>query len=196
MHARSIFRGALLRWVLTVTVCAALSACLGDATMPANSPVADSSGAAVATGGTPAAVLKAEQADTAVDPAIVAADNGFGLNLLNQLIGANTGNVAISPVSIALALQILDNGAAGTTRTVLGQTLNLGSLSLSGINNDNAALQASLLTADPDVQLTIANSLWMHLSENPVLPSFSTADQTYYGATIGDLAGAPDNVNA
>jgi serine protease inhibitor len=36
----------------------------------------------------------------------------------------------------------------------------------------------------------------MHLGDNPVLPSFIQTDQTYYGATLGDLAGAPDDINA
>jgi serpin B len=52
-----------------------------------------------------------------------------------------------------------------------------------------------LLNPDPEVQIIVANSLWMHLSNNPVLASFTQTDQTYYGATVGDLSGAPANVN-
>jgi serpin B len=52
------------------------------------------------------------------------------------------------------------------------------------------------MSADPKVQLTIANSLWIAQSEGSVLPSFTKADETYYGATVGDLADAPANVNA
>ena len=36
----------------------------------------------------------------------------------------------------------------------------------------------------------------MHLSENPVLPAFLSANETYYVAKIGDPSAAPDNVNA
>jgi serpin B len=78
----------------------------------------------------------------------------------------------------------------------MSQTLQLQSLSLATLNNDNAALEASLLNPDPDVQITLANSLWMHLTDNPVLPNFTQLNQTYYGAEIGDLSGAPANVNA
>jgi serpin B len=78
----------------------------------------------------------------------------------------------------------------------MAQTLQLGSLSTPDLNNANAALQASLLNPDPEVQIIVANSLWMHLSNNPVLASFTQTDQTYYGATIGDLSGAPAAVNA
>jgi serine protease inhibitor len=144
----------------------------------------------------PPAVAQAQSEATPVDPTIVAADNAFGLNLFQNLNSGAVGNVAIAPISIAMALQILYNGAAGTTQTAMAHTLQLGALSTADLNADNAALQASLLDADPAVQLVLANSLWMHLSDNPVLPSFTQADQTYYGATVGDLSGAPANANA
>jgi serpin B len=145
---------------------------------------------------TPPAVVQAQSAGTTVNPAIATADNAFGLNLFQTLIAGTTGNVAISPINVAMALQILYNGAAGTTQQAMAQTLQLGSLSTQDLNNANAALQASLLNPDPEVQIIVANSLWMHLSNNPVLASFTQTDQTYYGATVGDLSGAPADVNA
>jgi serine protease inhibitor len=168
----------------------------GGGTLSANqqsTPPGTSSGA----GATPTAVALAQKADTPVDPAIVTADNAFGLSLFDTLLGGSGGgNIAISPLSVALALHVLYNGAAGSTQQAMAQTLKLGTLSAQALNNDNAALQASLMSADPKVQLTIANSLWIDQTDGPVLPSFTQTDETYYGATIGDLAGAPDNVNA
>ena len=143
----------------------------------------------------PPAVMQAQQANTPVDPAIVTADNIFGLNLFQNLYSGTPGNVAIAPISVAMALQIVYNGAGGVTQQGMAQTLQLGSLSTQDLNNDNAALQGSLLNPDPQVILTIANSLWMHLSTNPVPAAFTQMDQMYYGATVGDLAGAPANVN-
>jgi serpin B len=165
---------------------AVLGGCRGSgaSTAPVNGPAV------------PPAVAQAQKAGTPVDPQVVAADNAFGLKLLNTLTAGSNGNIAISPISVALALQIVYNGAEGTTQALMAQTLELGGLSTPALNADNAALQASLINPDPNVQLTIANSLWMHLSNNPVLPSFTDTDQTYYGATLGDLSGAPDNVNA
>ncbi|MGO9946783.1 MAG: serpin family protein [Steroidobacteraceae bacterium] len=145
---------------------------------------------------TPPAVVQAQSAGTTVNPAIATADNAFGLNLFQTLIAGATGNVAISPINVAMALQILYNGAAGTTQQAMVQTLQLGSLSTPDLNNANAALQASLLNPDPEVQIIVANSLWMHLGNNPVLASFTQTDQTYYGATVGELSGAPADVNA
>jgi serpin B len=140
--------------------------------------------------------MQAQQANSPVDPAIVTADNTFGLNLFQNLNSAATGNVAIAPISVAMALQIVYNGAGGATQQGMAQTLALGSLSTQDLNNDNAALQGSLLNPDPLVQLTIANSLWMHLDTNKVPAAFTQMDQTYYGAIVGDLAGAPANVNS
>jgi serine protease inhibitor len=146
----------------------------------------------------PPAVVQAFKAETPVDPAIVTADNTFGLNLLNTLLqqgASSTGNTAIAPVSVSLALQIAYNGAAGTTQQAMSQTLQLGGLTTQQLNDDNAALQASLILVGlQSQQLTVANSLWTN-SDIAVVPAFIQANQNYYGATLGSLAGAPDNVN-
>jgi serpin B len=95
-----------------------------------------------------------------------------------------------------MTLQIVYNGAVGPTQTTMAQTLQLGAMSVQQLNTDNADLLGALLDPDPQVDLTIANSLWVPLGTNTVAPAFITADQTYYGAEIGDVAGAPANVNA
>jgi serpin B len=188
--ATSVAIGALLTAAVVLVGCGGGS----DVQSPPGGTPNDTSLSASAT---PSAVALAQKAGTLVDPAIVAADNGFGIRLLDALLPESDGaNIAISPLSVALALQVVYNGAAGTTRTAMAQTLQLGNLSTQALNSDNAALQASLINPDPKVQLTIANSLWMHLASNPVSSSFTQTDETYYGVTLGDLSGAPDNVNA
>jgi serine protease inhibitor len=182
--------------VLGFALASALGGCGGGSAMdgsagPMPPPAPPSSPSSSA----PPAVMQAQQANTPVDPAIVTADNTFGLNLFQNLTSGASGNVAIAPISVAMALQIVYNGAGGATQQGMAQTLALGSLSTQDLNNDNAALQGSLLNPDPQVQLTIANSLWMHLDANTVPAAFAQMDQTYYGATVGDLADAPANVN-
>jgi serpin B len=142
------------------------------------------------------AVQQAQKANAPVDPSIVAADDALGLDLLSLLNQGGATNVSISPVSIALSLQMLYNGAAGTTQQAMDQALQLNGLSALTVDQDNAALQASLINPDPEAQLTVANSLWMSSSNTPVLPSFTQTNQTYYAAQIGDLANAPADVNA
>jgi serine protease inhibitor len=194
MQQRNPFRrpGAVLGFVLASAVSGCGGSSMDGGTSPMPPPGPPSSPASTV----PPAVMQAQQANTPVDPAIVTADNTFGLNLFQNLNSAATGNVAIAPISVAMALQIVYNGAGGATQQGMAQTLALGSLSTQDLNNDNAALQGSLLNPDPLVQLTIANSLWMHLDTNKVPATFTQMDQTYYGATVGDLAGAPANVNS
>jgi serpin B len=168
---------------------AALTGCSGSGAAPDNNTKNPAS--------LPTAVAKARADNTAVSPAIVVADNTFGLSVLQTLQSQNSStNVAISPLSLSLALQILYNGAAGDTLAAMTQTLQLGTLTQQQMNEANEALEAALIGADPQVELKIANSLWVHLDQTPVLPAFTQMDQNYYGAMMGDLAGAPDNVNA
>jgi serine protease inhibitor len=182
--------------VLGVALAGALSGCGGSSMDGSSNSMPPPAPPSSPTSTAPPAVMQAQQANTPVDPAIVTADNTFGLNLFQNLNAGATGNVAIAPISVAMALQIVYNGAGGATQQGMAQTLELGTLSTQDLNNDNAALQGSLLNPDPVVQLTIANSLWMHLDANTVPASFTQMDQTYYGATVGDLAGAPANVNS
>ena len=173
----------------------ALDGCGGSAGSAAQPTPADSSTAG-SSFMSATAVQQARTADAPVSPAIVTADDTFGLDLVNLLNQGGSTNLAISPISIALALQMLYNGAAGTTQQAMAQALQLQSLAAPQVDSDNAALQAALIDPDPEVQLTIANSLWMHLDENAVNPGFTQINETYYGAQIGDLAGAPADINA
>jgi serpin B len=148
----------------------------------------------------PRAVMQAQSANSAVAPAIVAADSDFGLALFQDLLSESlsqqpNANVSIAPVGIAMALQLAYNGAAGDTQQAMSQSLRLGRMTSSQLNSDNAALQASLLDRDPQVQITVANSIWTHLADNPIAPSFIQTDETYYGAVLGDLSGAPNDIN-
>ncbi len=186
-----------------LSIVAALTGCGGgDSAESPSPPVSsvpptDTAPPGGAAASTPAAVLQAKQDNTPVDPSIVTADSTFGLNLLNTLVPLNVGNnTAISPTSVAMTLQIVYNGAVGPTQTTMAQTLQLGAMSVQQLNTDNANLLGALLDPDPQVDLTIANSLWVPLSTNLVAPAFISVDQTYYGAEIGDVAGAPANVNA
>jgi serine protease inhibitor len=55
------------------------------------------------------AVQQAQQSGTPVAQQIVAADNAFGLALFNALSRGAASNIALSPTSIALALQMVYN---------------------------------------------------------------------------------------
>ena len=145
----------------------------------------------------PPAVEQALQAKTPVDPAIVTADNTFGLSLLDTLMqegASSTGNIAIAPLSVSMSLQITYNGAAGTTQQAMAQTLQLGTLTTEQLNEDNAALQAALDSLDLQVEITIANSLWMN-SNSSVAAPFMQINQYYYRAMLATGSLNADAVN-
>src|ERR1700733_9466470 len=99
-----------------------LGACGGGAGTAAQNP----SGAPLsANASLPPAVAQAQTDKTAVNPAIVSADNTFGFILFQNLDRGGTANIAISPTSIAVVLQILFNGAAGATQHAMSLTLQL-----------------------------------------------------------------------
>src|ERR1700679_1233863 len=57
----------------------------------------------------PPAVMQAQQDNTPVDPAIVTADNTFGVNLFQNLYSGTPGNVPIPPITVAVPPPIVSN---------------------------------------------------------------------------------------
>lgn len=115
------------------------------------------------------------------------ANNRFGFRLFANLTARAPGEqVFISPVSVALALQMTRNGAAGATRAVMDRALELASLSPDAVNAAARALQDALVGADPKTKLQIANSLWAHKSFK-FRKQFADTSQRCFGATTRAL---------
>ena len=168
--------------VLIVTLAVALTACGGAPRLP-SVPIATQSvessptqlpptePAEVAPTGVPATPApEATEAGAGgsrpvargeISPELVAANSRFGFKLFAELLKAEPGsNVFISPASVAIALAMTYNGASAATQEAMAQTLELQGMSLDEANQAYAALLQTLETADPKVQLAIANSLW------------------------------------
>ncbi len=89
------------------------------------------------------------------------AKNQLGFKLLSGLTQGKTDeNVLISPYSIATALVMTYNGAAGETRTAMAKTLGIEGIGLEELNQGERGLAAGLRQSDARLQLVIANSLW------------------------------------
>src|SRR5580704_15946704 len=83
----------------------------------------------------------APPADAGPPADAAAADNAFGFRLLNAVQQATpTDNVVLSPVSAALALSMVLNGASGETKDEMLGALSLGGRGLDAINAANAQL--------------------------------------------------------
>src|SRR4030095_3689372 len=120
--------------------------------------------------------------------------------LYNQVLkqGA-TKNVFVSPSSVILALAMTYNGAEGETRQAMARAPESEGLSLPEVNRAFADMKSILGTADPKLQLKIANSLWARNGVS-LKPDFIQRSKDYYGAEVTSLdfnsPTAPETINS
>lgn len=92
---------------------------------------------------------------------LVQADNRFAFKLFHE-INRQEGdtNIFISPLSVAMALGMTLNGAAGSTEQAMLETLELQGLSRDAVNDAYRTLIDLLRNLDPNVEFLLANSIW------------------------------------
>lgn len=92
---------------------------------------------------------------------IAASEQQFTLALLHRLTGSST-NLTVSPSSLAIALTMLENGAAGPTRQQIADALQTGSLSMQRQNAGWRALTAQWSQAADRGHFALhsANAVW------------------------------------
>lgn len=105
---------------------------------------------------------KADEHAENVSEDIVNASNGLGMKIFKVLASEASGkNLMISPLSISIAMSMVTNGASGENVTEMKEVLGFGKMEFSEINSQFAHLVQSLVEADKDLALEIANSVWM-----------------------------------
>lgn len=108
----------------------------------------------------------------------------FGFNLFDAVWETEQNqNIFISPLSVSIALTMTLNGASGETEQVMTDTLQLQGIDRDSINSTYQQLQQKLRTNDPEVTLTIANSLWGHQAIQ-FIPMFLQQNTHYFNAEI------------
>lgn len=120
--------------------------------------------------------------------------NSFAFKLYQELLAEE--NILFSPVSVALALSMAYNGAAGETQAAMAQALGVADIDREQLNEANRLLLA--LLQESDVRVEVANSLWLRQGL-PFLADFVELIQTYYHAQVSQLdfkdAGAVPTIN-
>ena len=134
-----------------------------------------------------------------VNGSVVTANTKFGFNLFNEIRKTEQdNNIFISPFSISIALVMTLNGASGETEQAMIDTLQLQGLNSESINVGYAGLHQTLLTSDPKVTLTIANSLWARQGI-PFKQDFLQRNTQFFEAEISTLdfrdSSAPKTIN-
>lgn len=116
-----------------------------------------------------------------------AAITDFGFKLFNELVPAyDDQNLFISPASVAIALAMTYNGAAGATADAMTAGLSLDGMDRGEINTAFADLLTLLANPDSAVELSIANSLWARQGL-PFKEDFLQRNTEYYRAEISAL---------
>lgn len=85
--------------------------------------------------------------------------NQFALNLMRETSKEQTGNMVISPLSVAYMLGMLHDGAGGTTRQEISHTLCYGGCDAKTVNEFFGNLMTNVPLLDKQVELGIANAL-------------------------------------
>ena len=125
---------------------------------------------------------------TSTQKSISLGNNAFTLHFLKAVNDADqTGKSFIySPLSIAYLLSMVDNAAEGQTRQEIERTLGFNLGSLDDANEYYKMLIEKLPQTDPNVQLSIANAIFVNKGYT-LKPQFQQDMQTYYKALAESL---------
>lgn len=104
-------------------------------------------------------------------PAAPASPNAFGVALFQKLAASQKNtNVFISPASIGIALAMVEDGTAGTTRSEIARVIG----------------PQPAIVPNADAKIGIANAVWTR-HDIPPLPSYVALLKTKYGAAAKAL---------
>ena len=137
-------------------------------------------------------VMTAENGETMRNSTLAVANNEFGFDLFQQLKRqAANKNIFFSPLSVTMALAMAYNGAEGETKRAMARALRIQGpedqgMDLAELNRESGDLLRTLKSADPKIELAIANSIWarrgMRFNED-----FLARNRQFYGAEISTL---------
>jgi serine protease inhibitor len=123
------------------------------------------------------------RAGRAAATAVAASEQGLTVRLLRLLGHRAGGNLTISPLSLATALTMLENGASGTTRSQIATTLGASSIPLARQDLGWDTLLSSATAASAGAEFQSADSLWIQRGL-PVAKPFLAAQARYFHAGV------------
>ncbi|PZO38469.1 MAG: proteinase inhibitor I4 serpin [Pseudanabaena frigida] len=122
-----------------------------------------------------------------LDSRLVEANARFGFNLFDRIAQQDKNkNIFISPLSVSIALSMVYNGANGETQQEIARTLELQGIKIYDVNSFNQRIRQSLESGDKNVELNIANSLWVR-KDIPIERSFLNIVKDFYQSEIRNL---------
>lgn len=142
---------------------------------------------------------KSDEIAGSMDGNLVDANTGFGFNIFKELtVEDKDSNVFISPLSILLALAMTYNGAIGDTNLAMAEALGFNEFDLEELNSGFHDLLVSIMNADSDIELSIANSIWYRMGYD-VHQDFVDRNKKYFSSEVKEIdffdPGALDTIN-
>ena len=132
-------------------------------------------------------ITRLPRALTQSEQSLIAASNRFGFNLLRDVSARDTSsNVFLSPLSASMALGMTMNGAAGETFAGMRGTLGFGTMQAAEINASYRSLIDLLLGLDGNVDMRLANSIWVD-QRFPLHPAFVESSLQHFDARVTAL---------
>jgi serine protease inhibitor len=130
---------------------------------------------------------RSDELAESIDSSLINANSRFAFEIFQELASEESGtNVFISPLSILLALAMTYNGAAGNTNLAMAEALQFSEFELEEINRGFSDLTISIVDADEQVEISIANSIWYRLGFE-VEEDFIDRNESYYGSEVREL---------
>ncbi|WP_407270330.1 serpin family protein [Radiobacillus sp. PE A8.2] len=117
---------------------------------------------------------------------VVSPSNALGFDVLSKVEGNADGNVFISPTSLFMVLAMVYNGADGNTKEEMEKVMHVEGIDVNEINQANASLLTMLNNASNQVQLNIANAIWLN-KEYHFEDLFSQSTRDYFNAEIEEI---------
>ncbi len=119
--------------------------------------------------------------------AVVKSNNVFGLQLYQQVLKQNAGNLFLSPYSISSTLSMIYAGANGATKEELEKVLHFSITNLS-LHSAWGKWQTELngLSKNGNVQIQVANGLWLQTGYQ-FQKRFLGLVKKYYGAGLNNV---------
>lgn len=110
----------------------------------------------------------------------------LGRQLLQQAEADEDGNIFVSPASLFMALSMLQNGAEGETKEEIIQAMQAAGADSETLNRANASYMNRVLDDLEEVELRIANSLWLS-DQYTLQDDFRNLASDYYLATADEI---------
>ncbi|MDX1699071.1 MAG: serpin family protein [Melioribacteraceae bacterium] len=117
---------------------------------------------------------------------IISANNKLALDLLPNLKENENGNIFISPTSLFMALSMVYNGSDATTKEEIAKVLNSEGIDIEEMNEANASLLSKLHNESEEIELDLANSIWLNESFH-FQEEFAQNNRDYFNAEITEI---------